>query len=57
MPKIPVKTQNIIWAISIALGVAMGAIAVLLWVELFTIPSITPSDFIALAILFTIAPL
>ncbi|MGC9778276.1 MAG: type II secretion system F family protein [Candidatus Heimdallarchaeota archaeon] len=56
MPKIPTRTQNIVWGVSIALGLVMGIIAALLWAELFSIPGITPSDFIALAILLTIAP-
>lgn len=57
MPKIPQKTQTTIWVISISLGVAMGAIAALIFAGVFNLPEqITPSDFIAFGILLTIAP-
>jgi flagellar protein FlaJ len=57
MPKVPQKTQTIIWIVSIALGVVMGTFAALIWAEVFVFGiSITASDFIALAILVTISP-
>ncbi|MBN1331138.1 MAG: type II secretion system F family protein [Candidatus Heimdallarchaeota archaeon] len=57
MPKIPQKTQTMIWIISISVAVLMGTIAVLIWTEIFSLgESITASDFIALAILIAIAP-
>ncbi|NHJ03488.1 MAG: hypothetical protein EAX90_01590 [Candidatus Heimdallarchaeota archaeon] len=56
MPKIPQKTQTLIWVISICVGVVMGTLAALVWAGLFSTGPITASDFIALAILLTIAP-
>ena len=57
MPKIKQKTQNLIWIISLILGISMGAIAALLWAELFSFGEyLTASDFIALGILLAIAP-
>ena len=57
MPKIPQKTQTTIWVISISLGVAMAAIAALIFAGLFSLgENITASDFIAFGILLTIAP-
>ncbi len=57
MPKIPQKTQTTIWVISISIGVAMGAIAALIFAGLIGMPEgITASDFIAFGILLTIAP-
>jgi flagellar protein FlaJ len=57
MPKIPQKTQTTIWVISISLGVAMGAIAALIFAGVFSLhEQITASDFIAFGILLTIAP-
>ena len=57
MPKIPQKTQTTIWVISISIGVAMGVFAALIFANLFNLnPNITASDFIAIGILFTIAP-
>jgi flagellar protein FlaJ len=57
MPKVPQKTQTIIWIVSIALGVVMGTFAALIWAEIIVFSvSITASDFIALAILVTISP-
>ncbi|NHJ48054.1 MAG: hypothetical protein FK733_09725 [Asgard group archaeon] len=57
MPKVPQKTQTIVWIISIALGVVMGTFAALIWAEVIVFGiSITASDFIALAILLTISP-
>lgn len=57
MPKIQQKTQNLVWIISIVLGVGMGAIAALLWAELFSFGQyLTASDFIAIGILLAIAP-
>lgn len=57
MPKIPQKTQTTIWVISISIGVAMGAIAALIFAGVFNLhEQITASDFIAFGILLTIAP-
>ncbi|MCK5182885.1 MAG: type II secretion system F family protein [Candidatus Heimdallarchaeota archaeon] len=57
MPKIPQKTQTTIWVISISIGVAMGVFAALIFANLFNLnPNIRASDFIAIGILFTIAP-
>lgn len=56
MPKIPQKTQTLIWVISICVGVVMGTLAALVWAGIFSTGPITASDFIALAILLTIAP-
>jgi flagellar protein FlaJ len=57
MPKVPQKTQTIIWIVSIALGVVMITFAALIWAEIIVFSiSITASDFIALAILVTISP-
>jgi len=57
MPKIPQKTQTTIWVISISIGVAMGAIAALIFAGVFNLhENITASDFIAFGILLTIAP-
>lgn len=56
MPKVTQKTQNLIWVISICIGVAMGTMAALVWFEVINTGPITASDFIAFAILFTIAP-
>ncbi|NHJ84143.1 MAG: hypothetical protein FK734_01690 [Asgard group archaeon] len=56
MPKIQQKTQTIIWVVSISLGVVMGALAALVWTELINTGPFTASDFIAIAILLTIAP-
>ncbi|MHA1555893.1 MAG: type II secretion system F family protein [Candidatus Heimdallarchaeota archaeon] len=56
MPKVRQKTQNLIWAISVSVGVLMGVLAALVWFEIFNIGPITASDFIAFAILFTITP-
>ena len=57
MPKIPQKTQTTIWVISISIGVAMGAIAALIFAGVFSLgENITASDFIAIGILLTIAP-
>jgi len=56
MPKVTQKTQNLIWVISICIGVAMGTMAALVWFEVLNTGPITASDFIAFAILFTIAP-
>jgi len=57
MPKIPQKTQTTIWVVSISLGVAMGAIAALIFAGLINLgENITASDFIAFGILLTISP-
>ncbi|MHA1154483.1 MAG: type II secretion system F family protein [Candidatus Heimdallarchaeota archaeon] len=56
MPKVRQKTQNLIWAISVSVGVLMGALAALVWFEIINTGPITASDFIAFAILFTITP-
>jgi flagellar protein FlaJ len=57
MPKIPQKTQTTIWVVSISLGVAMGAIAALIFAGILNLgENITASDFIAFGILLTIAP-
>ena len=56
MPKVRQKTQNLIWAISVSVGVLMGALAALVWFEIINVGPITASDFIAFAILFTITP-
>jgi flagellar protein FlaJ len=57
MPKIKQKTQTTIWVISIAVAVALGAFAALLWAEILYLGEyITANDFIALAMLIAIAP-
>jgi flagellar protein FlaJ len=57
MPKVPQKTQTIVWIISITLGVVMGTFAALIWAEIIVFSiSISASDFIALGILLTISP-
>ena len=56
MPKVPQKTQTLLWVISICIGVALGTIAALVWAGIFSTGPLTASDFIALAILLTIAP-
>lgn len=68
MPKISQKTQTIIWAISIAIGLGMGILAGLVFAEVITFPTttdpdtgeelqrISASDFIALGIILAIAP-
>jgi len=57
MPKIQQKTQTTIWVISIAIGVALGTFAALLWAEIIYFGEyITANDFIALAILAAITP-
>ena len=57
MPKVQPKTQNIIWAVSVSLGVIMGTIAALIWVGIInTGQYVTASDFIAFGILITISP-
>lgn len=57
MPKIPQKTQTTIWVISISIGVAMAALAALIFAGVFSLgEQITASDFIAFGILLTIAP-
>ncbi len=56
MPKVTQKTQNLIWGISVSVGVLMGTLAALVWFEVFNSGPITASDFIAFAILFTITP-
>lgn len=56
MPKVTQKTQNLIWVISVSIGVLMGTLAALIWFEVINTGPITASDFIAFAILFTIIP-
>lgn len=56
MPKVTQKTQNLIWVISVSIGVLMGTLATLVWFEILNTSPITASDFIAFAILFTITP-
>ncbi len=56
MPKVTQKNQNLIWGISVSVGVLMGTLAALVWFEVFNSGPITASDFIAFAILFTITP-
>ncbi len=56
MPKVTQKTQNLIWGISVSVGVLMATLAALVWFEIFNSGPITASDFIAFAILFTITP-
>lgn len=54
MPKVPQKTQNTIWIISICAGLLLWVIAGLLWFEIIYLGPITPSDFIAFGIMATI---
>jgi flagellar protein FlaJ len=56
MPKVPQKTQNIVWGVAIFLGLAMGTMAALVWSNTLSLGPITASDFIAIGILLTIAP-
>ncbi|MEA2071410.1 MAG: type II secretion system F family protein [Asgard group archaeon] len=56
MPKVPQKTQNLIWIISICVGLVLGTLAALVWTEVLNTGPITASDFIAFAILTTISP-
>ena len=57
MPKVPQKTQTIIWSVSIAVGLALGALAALAWFEILNTGPITASDFIAFGILIVISPI